>query len=362
MPTFSLCMIVKNEAAVLGRCLDSAGTALFDEIIIADTGSDDQTKAVAAAYTNKIYDFIWKDDFAEARNFAFSKATCDYIMWLDADDVIAPKDLEQLLDFKASMPPENDPHAPDVVMMKYDTAFDENDHVTFTYYRERLIRRRGHFLWEGAVHEVITPRGRIAFLPAAVQHRKIISGNTMRNLRIYESMQKNGGILSPRHQFYYARELYSHQFYARALRQFKYFLTLKDGWSENKIDACRLASDCCLHLSQKEEALTLLFQAMRYGVPGAELCCDLGRWFYSENLLHQAVYWYEQALACPRSDTVGKFISEDCYGYIPYMWLCVCYDALGDHQKAFSCNEAAGKIKPYSAAYLWNKKYFDSVF
>ena len=109
MPTFSLCMIVKNEAAVLGRCLNSVGTALFDEIIIADTGSDDQTKAVAAAYTNKIYDFIWKDDFAEARNFAFSKATCDYIMWLDADDVIAPKDLEQLLDFKASMPPENDP-------------------------------------------------------------------------------------------------------------------------------------------------------------------------------------------------------------------------------------------------------------
>lgn len=323
MPTFSLCMIVKNEAAVLGRCLNSVGTALFDEIIIADTGSDDQTKAVAAAYTDKIYDFIWKDDFAEARNFAFSKATCDYIMWLDADDVIAPKDLEQMLDFKASMPPENDPHAPDVVMMKYDTAFDENDHVTFTYYRERLIRRRGHFLWEGAVHEVITPRGRIAFLPAAVQHRKIISGDTMRNLRIYESMQKNGGILSPRHQFYYARELYSHQFYARALRQFKYFLTLKDGWSENKIDACRLASDCCLHLSQKEEALTLLFQAMRYGVPGAELCCDLGRWFYSENLLHQAVYWYEQALTCPRSDTVGKFISEDCYGYIPYMWLCV---------------------------------------
>ena len=56
MATVSLCMIVKNEEKVLGRCLDSA-KEIADEIIIVDTGSTDRTKEIAAEYTEKIYDF-----------------------------------------------------------------------------------------------------------------------------------------------------------------------------------------------------------------------------------------------------------------------------------------------------------------
>ena len=78
MITISLCMIVKNEERVLKRCLDSVRD-LVDEIIIVDTGSTDATKRIAAGYTDKIYDFTWIDDFSAARNFAFSKATKEYI-------------------------------------------------------------------------------------------------------------------------------------------------------------------------------------------------------------------------------------------------------------------------------------------
>ena len=67
MATVSLCMIVKNEEKVLGRCLDSA-KEIADEIIIVDTGSTDRTKEIAAEYTEKIYDFKWNDDFSAARN------------------------------------------------------------------------------------------------------------------------------------------------------------------------------------------------------------------------------------------------------------------------------------------------------
>ena len=56
-------MIVKNEAAILSRCLDSV-CDLMDEIIIVDTGSTDDTKAVAAKYTDRIYDFTWNNDFS----------------------------------------------------------------------------------------------------------------------------------------------------------------------------------------------------------------------------------------------------------------------------------------------------------
>ena len=80
-------MIVRDEEDVLGRCLDSV-RGLVDEIVIADTGSEDSTRAIALRYTDKVYDFTWVDDFSAARNFAFSKASGDYLLWLDADDVI----------------------------------------------------------------------------------------------------------------------------------------------------------------------------------------------------------------------------------------------------------------------------------
>lgn len=86
---FSLCMIVKNEEAVLNRCLESMVSAM-DEIIIVDTGSTDATKKIAAAYTDQIYDFPWTGNFAEARNYAASKATGDYIYTADADEYLEP--------------------------------------------------------------------------------------------------------------------------------------------------------------------------------------------------------------------------------------------------------------------------------
>lgn len=85
MATISLCMIVKNESAVLARCLDSIAD-LMDEIIIVDTGSTDNTKEIAAQYTSRIYDFKWTSDFSAARNFSFSKATMEYIYTADADE------------------------------------------------------------------------------------------------------------------------------------------------------------------------------------------------------------------------------------------------------------------------------------
>ena len=84
-------MIVKNEEDVLARCLQSL-QPVVDEIIIVDTGSSDKTKEIAAQYTQHVYDFLWIDDFSKARNFAFSKATQQYCMWVDADDIISPMD------------------------------------------------------------------------------------------------------------------------------------------------------------------------------------------------------------------------------------------------------------------------------
>ncbi len=94
-PTISLCMIVKNEEQWLQQCLDSV-KGLVSEVIIVDTGSTDKTKDIAKQYGAKVFDFTWNDDFAAARNFSISKASCEWILWVDADETIAEKDHDMI--------------------------------------------------------------------------------------------------------------------------------------------------------------------------------------------------------------------------------------------------------------------------
>lgn len=84
----SLCMIVKNEENNLMKCLMHA-KPIVDEMVIIDTGSTDRTRNIARAYGARIYDLQWTNDFSAARNFALSKAACNWILVLDADEAIA---------------------------------------------------------------------------------------------------------------------------------------------------------------------------------------------------------------------------------------------------------------------------------
>ncbi|MBB6732249.1 TPR domain-containing glycosyltransferase [Cohnella zeiphila] len=91
----SLCMIVRDEEKVLGRCLDSV-QGLADEIIIVDTGSQDGTKEIARKYTDHVYDFEWINDFAAARNQSLRHASGDWILVMDADEYVQPGMQDQL--------------------------------------------------------------------------------------------------------------------------------------------------------------------------------------------------------------------------------------------------------------------------
>ncbi len=125
MATISLCMIVKNEEMHIARCLESVAE-LVEEIIIVDTGSTDRTLEIASRYTTKVFSYPWKDNFADARNYSFSRASMDYCMWMDADDVLEETEKERFLELKQSLPPDTD-----IVMMKYNTAFDEAGRPVF---------------------------------------------------------------------------------------------------------------------------------------------------------------------------------------------------------------------------------------
>ena len=354
MISVSLCMIVKNEEDVLARCLDSAA-GLVDEIIVVDTGSTDRTREIAARYTSHIICFPWRDDFAAARNEAFSHAAMDYCMWLDADDVLLEPDRAALQTLKETLDP-----AVSVVMAPYHTGFDESGRVTFSYYRERLIKNKAGMRWSGAVHEAITPVGAVVYAEFAVTHRKAHPSDPDRNLRIYQAQIEAGVELEPRQQFYYGRELYYHSRWEEALSVFQRFLDEGRGWVENNIDACCHCAYCLEKLGRTEQALRALLRSFAYDRPRAEVCCELGRWFFQQERYEQAAYWYTLALTCTRDDRRGGFVSPECYGYLPCIQLCVCYSRLGDLEKAERFNELAGACKPDAPEVRHNRTYFQS--
>lgn len=355
MVTISLCMIVKEEEDVIGRCLASIAD-LVDEIIIVDTGSTDRTKEIAAEYTTRIYDFKWIDDFAAARNFAFSKAESMYCMWLDADDIMQESDRREFASLKKTLSPSTD-----VVMMRYNTGFDAKGNVTFSYYRERIVKNHAGMQWIGAVHEVISTVGKVEHSECAVTHQKLHPSDPDRNLRIFEKQIEGGIKLDPRQQFYYGRELYYHKRYEDAIRVFQQFLDEDAGWVENKIDACKHCSYCWYGLGKNEEALQALLRSFAYDVPRAEMCCDIGKHLFDRERYSQAVYWYERALDCERADDRGGFVSPDAYGYTPCIQMCVCLSRMGRTKEAAAFNERAAVYKPDSEAVAKNRVYFKTL-
>ena len=352
MMTLSLCMIVKNEEKVIRRCLESV-KEVCDEMIVVDTGSQDNTREIAAACGAKVFSFPWTYDFAAARNYSFSLASSDYLLWLDADDVILPKEQKKLRCLKAGLTDQVD-----VVMARYATAFDEEDRPVFFYYRERIVKNDGRFFWQGRVHEAIVPEGNVFYADLCICHKKTKPSDADRNLRIYEDMLKSRETLGPREQFYYGRELYYHGKWQEASRAFETFLTQEEGFLENRIDACRLLTSCRRNLGDMKGAYEALFSSFCYDTPRAETCCDLGAMFFNANLLEQSVYWYGRALEAGKKERSGGFIEEDCYGYLPSIGLCMCHDRLGNHRKAFYYNEKAATYKPKDRYVALNRKYF----
>ncbi len=91
----SLIAIAKNEAAGMAKFLRHH-QSLFDEMIVVDTGSTDDSAAIAAQNGARVFSFTWCDDFAAARNFSLEQATGAWVMYLDFDELIDPADFNRL--------------------------------------------------------------------------------------------------------------------------------------------------------------------------------------------------------------------------------------------------------------------------
>lgn len=222
----SVAMIVKNEEAMLARCLDSVKDA--DEIIIVDTGSVDKTRDIAQEYTDKVYYSMWCDDFAHSRNFALLQATGNWVLSIDADEVLEEGGIEKIRQLLFTTK-----NAIGINMVAANNS----------YHVPRLFRNIPSVQWEGRIHEIINVRD---FDKCDV---KITYGSSpahvldpRRNIRILEKSHEDDPE-NTRIMFYLGREYgyYKEWEKAEGILE-KYLLTAT--WLPEKADAHFMLALC----------------------------------------------------------------------------------------------------------------------
>ncbi len=353
MITLSLCMIVKNEEETLGRCLESVKD-IMDEIIIVDTGSDDNTKNIAKKYTDLIYDFEWVDDFSAARNYSFSKATKEYVMWMDADDVILEENRIELKKLK-----ENFNTKVDTVIMKYQLVSRESGKIATYFYRERIVRRSKGFKWYDPIHEYILYSGTYMKSDIAVTHMKM-HPPTRRNLEIFENYIAKGNELSERNWFYYARELFNAGEIEKASVYYNKFIDTNDGLISNYLDTCIELSS--YYDSKKDDinSIKTLLRFFEKGGPRAEICCKLGYYYKDRKNYQSAISWFTIAPHTLRPESLGG-VMPHYWDYVPYMELCACYYYMGFIDEAIKYNEKAAEFFPDDKKVSHNRIFLGKI-
>ena len=320
MITISLCMIVKNEERILKRCLDSVKD-LVDEIVIVDTGSTDATKRIAAEYTDRIYDFAWIDDFSAARNFAFSKATKEYIYSADADEVLSEENRQRFRLLKETLLPEIE-----IVQMKYGNQLQNGTVYNFDEeYRPKLFKRLRNFVWEEPIHEMVRLTPVVYDSDIVITHMPE-ENHAGRDLGNFRKQIAAGRQLSRRLYGMYARELFlagEKQDFSEAEAYFQAEVSSSDRSVDEITEGCCVAARAA---RLRGDTVTFFKHTSKVIAGGgcSEICCELGHFYEESGDLEEAAVWYYNAAYETQPVLALRSSGEE-----PLQGLIRCYEQLG---------------------------------
>ncbi|HOO78781.1 MAG TPA: glycosyltransferase family 2 protein [Lachnospiraceae bacterium] len=321
MISVSVCMIVKNEEAVLKRCLDSL-QGIYEELIIVDTGSTDRTKEIAAQYTDKVFDYIWRDDFAAARNFAFSKATMDYIYSADADEVMDEENSKRFLILKEALLTEIE-----IVQMWYlnRQAFVTTENYDREY-RPKLYKRVRTFLWQDAIHEAVNLTPVVYDSDVEICHMPE-NEHEKRDFSIFIKMEERGEFLSERLHHMYAKELFLSGDDGDFAKSASYFQ--KSLYDERRSASDRTDSYCILARNARitgnhNDFFKWCLKNISVS-PCSEICNELGYFYYAAGDYEEASIWFINA-----SEETEAVLCANSKELIPAEMLYQCYRKMAE--------------------------------
>ncbi|MBM4053766.1 MAG: glycosyltransferase [Planctomycetes bacterium] len=356
-PTISACMIVKNEEKFLPNCLKSLKNAV-DEIIVVDTGSTDNTVNIAKKYGAKVFFHSWNNNYSEARNYAISHTTKDWIFMVDADEELEQDDIPAL---RQSI--RNDKYN-GVIIAIYSKV--KGGMHKFYYTR---VFRRGKAHYEGIIHEQVVVSGEKCPTEIRLYHYGYdLDANTMRKkwLRTTQLLEKQIE-LNENDSFAWLnliRNYCTQQLFQDGIKTGKE--ALKRITPESNIHYFIMIlyeiADCYLNIGNTAEAKKICHAAlsklseMNITPENIDVVYTLACVYLKEGDCDKSIEYFKRYLTlrkwyleninnCLMTDTLG-------YDYSAYNGLGFCYGSLGEWEKAVDFLEKAILANPkYSTTY-----------
>jgi tetratricopeptide (TPR) repeat protein len=347
-PGISLCMIVKNEQEVITDVLENI-KGLVDEMIVVDTGSADKTREYARSAGAHVFDFTWKDDFSKARNFSLTKAHHQWILVLDADEIISSKDFSKIkavlhdtsID-AVVLQQRNYCESPDAEGWQANTGEYEESHGFAGYFDVpviRFFRNDPRITFHGVVHELVDAsieRGRKKYLDIPIHHYTYFEKPQVRKAKseFYLNLLLKQLEDDPENSttwFLIGRQYYTLGKDAEALVFFK--RVIKTG------SRCEMAYDnlaaVYLRTGMYEEARDTLEALLRLNPRYSEAFATLGVAYYELGMISKAI------------DTLRRAAAEQPRAFRPYFNLAAIYYREKNFNEALNYIRKAEEVIPH---------------
>ncbi|MBI2662635.1 tetratricopeptide repeat protein [Candidatus Woesearchaeota archaeon] len=346
MVKLSLCMIVKNEEVFLEQCLLSV-QGLVDEIVIVDTGSIDKTKEIALKFTSKVYDFEWCDDFAAARNESLKYATGDWILVLDADEVIAKEDFGR---FRNVLENENEVgfnlihrnYTSNIIATGWISNKDDKykeSLVAEGWWEAKIVRffvNKKEVKFKGLVHETVDETlnslGNIGLLEVPIHHYgKLDITKLKEKYELYEKIGQRKLIEEDYNSYY---ELGRQCVESGKLLDAKKYLSKAVELNKNCFNCLFMLGTVCLMLEDLFSAELFLIKAIEIEPNFYALYSNLGVVLVKQKKFEEAVYNFKKAIKLNNNDAKS------------YKNLGLCLDELGRKNEAYLAFKMAIDLNP----------------
>lgn len=324
LPTISLAMIVRNEEENLAECLQSVINHV-DELVIVDTGSTDQTVPIARNYTTNIYHYEWQGDFSQARNFALSKCSKEWILSLDADEKldVSQGTLQKLL--------QDHGEAEAFFLPLLTNIRGEPERFSVL----RLFRNTPDYAFQGKIHEYIpiNKKNTVGLGQGPViWHKEIM--RTERN----KKRQRNLGLLKEALsndadnyylQYYLGVEWLGMGRYAKALPYFQAAVAhIAVEQMMFRGPAVRYLVDCLKFLGRLDEALLVCEEECKINPTYTDVFFDAGAILEQQGYYAKAIAYFQQGIQLGEPP-LWFYHSHGTESFLAYYHLAFCYERIG---------------------------------
>jgi len=352
--TLDVAIIVKNNPDGLRKVVASLPHAVISEIVVIDTGSDDDGATIAACKEVSTIFAQYEDpspvtvdgkeylgDFSAARNFSYSYCTADYVLWIDADDVFwnVAGFVAYYRDIIAS-------GKYDAFWMVYDYEHDDKGNCTYRHPRERITRREG-YVWRSPIHEVLCATRFHAALRIPEADCRIVhddGGQTDREFKgkrnaavCLQFIEACDGDVEPRMWLNYGNSLKAVGKYEESINCLQKYLD-RSTWNQERYFAFQSQSQSYRKLGDNESARSCTMQAMALCPELREAFIELADCMFAEERWSEAILWANRALEIEQNNLEyrGNPYYIDAH---PYEILAQCYTKEHEFEKAIkACN------------------------